>query len=53
VIDGGGSALKWQFGVATQANLAGLNFKISGLTRLENEIVHLMDHQATVVDESF
>jgi hypothetical protein len=52
VIDGGGSALKWLFGVATLADLAGLNKKISGLTRRENEIVHLMDHQATVVNES-
>ena len=52
MIDGGGSALKWLFGVATQADLAGLNKKISGLTRRENEIVHLMDHQATVVNES-
>jgi leucyl aminopeptidase len=53
VIDGGGSALKWLFGVTTQADLAGLNKKISGLTGRENEIVHLMDHQATVVNESF
>ena len=52
VIDGGGSVLKWLFGVATQADLTGLNKKISGLTRRENEIVHLMDHQATVVNES-
>jgi hypothetical protein len=44
VIDGGGSALKWLFGVA--------NKKINGLTRRENEIVHLMDQQATGVNES-
>jgi hypothetical protein len=37
VIDGGGSAFKWLFGVATQADLAGLNKKITGLTRQENE----------------
>jgi hypothetical protein len=44
VIDGGGSTLKWLFGVA--------NKKINGLTRRENEIVHLMDQQATGVNES-
>ncbi|KAK4024461.1 hypothetical protein OUZ56_009884 [Daphnia magna] len=52
VIDGGGSALKWLFGVATQADLSGLNKKITGLAHRENEIVHLMDQQATVVNES-
>ncbi|KZS16046.1 Uncharacterized protein APZ42_018256 [Daphnia magna] len=49
VIDGGGSALKWLFGVATQADLSGLNKKITGLAHRENEIVHLMDQQATVL----
>ncbi|KAI9560573.1 hypothetical protein GHT06_011521 [Daphnia sinensis] len=48
VIDGGGSALKWLLGVATQADLAGLNTKITGLTRRKKEIVHLMDQQATL-----
>lgn len=42
LIDGGGIALKWLFGVATQTDLEGINQKVTGLTNRQQEIVHLL-----------
>jgi len=52
VIDGGGTVLKWLFGVATQTDLEGINEKVTGLTNRQQEIAHLLQQQATVVNES-
>ncbi|KZR99932.1 Uncharacterized protein APZ42_004003, partial [Daphnia magna] len=52
IIDGGGMVLKWLFGVSTQADLTELSTQVAGLTRRDLEIVHLLDKQATVVNES-
>jgi len=52
VIDGGGTVLKWLFGVATQTDLEGINEKVTGLTNRHQEIAHLLQQQATVVNKS-
>ena len=52
VIDGGGTALKWLFGVTTQTDFEGINEKVTGLTNRQQEIVHLLQQQAMVVNES-
>ncbi len=52
LVDGGGSILKWLFGVATQVDLVGVNLQVEGLTNRQNEITHIIAQQATIVNES-
>ena len=52
MVDAGGHALKWLFGVATQTDLESINGLVSGLTHRQQEVVHVLDRQATVVNES-
>ena len=51
-IDLGGSALKRLFGVATQDDLESINRRIAGLTNQETAIFHILDKQATMINES-
>ncbi|KAK4017471.1 hypothetical protein OUZ56_032782 [Daphnia magna] len=51
-IDGGGSALKWLFSVSTQQDLEVLNRHQMQQVKLnEKEMIHIMDKQATVLNE--
>ena len=52
LIDGGGSVLKWLFGVSTQTDLEELNSQIQLLSGNQREIIHIVDKQATVLNES-
>ncbi|KZR96212.1 Uncharacterized protein APZ42_009582, partial [Daphnia magna] len=52
LIDGGGSALKWLFGVSTQQDLEELNSQVEQVKLNQKEMIHIMDKQATVLNES-
>lgn len=52
ILDGGGTALKWLFGVATEDDFERLNHQLSNLSAQQKEVVHLLEHQASVVNES-
>ncbi|KAK4024598.1 hypothetical protein OUZ56_010021 [Daphnia magna] len=52
LIDGGGSALKWLFGVSTQQDLEELNSQVQQVKLNQKEMIHIMDKQATVLNES-
>ena len=52
LIDVGGSALKWLFGVSTQADFDELNGKVQKLDHQNEQVVHILELQATVINES-
>lgn len=52
ILDGGGTALKWLFGVATESDFERLNHQLGNLSVRQKEVVHLLEHQASVVNES-
>jgi len=52
LIDGGGIALKWLFGLSTEKDLEAISGQVDGLTSRQEKIVHLLDQQATVVNET-
>ena len=52
LVDGGGTILKWLFGVSTQKDLEELNNQIPLLSRNQREVIHIIDKQATVLNES-
>ncbi|KAK4006495.1 hypothetical protein OUZ56_011649 [Daphnia magna] len=52
LVDGGGTILKWLFGVSTQKDLEELNNQIQNLSQNQREIIHIVDKQATVLNES-
>ncbi|KZR97175.1 Uncharacterized protein APZ42_008103, partial [Daphnia magna] len=43
LVDGGGTILKWLFGVSTQKNLEELNNQIQNLSRNQREVIHIID----------
>ncbi|KZS19991.1 Uncharacterized protein APZ42_013436 [Daphnia magna] len=51
LIDGGGSALKWLFGVSTQQDLEELNSQEQQVKLNQKEMIHIMNKQATVLKE--
>ncbi|KAI9565304.1 hypothetical protein GHT06_009092 [Daphnia sinensis] len=52
LIDGGGSALKWLFSVSTQQDLEELNGQVQRVKLNQKKMVHIMEKQATVLNES-
>ena len=48
----GAPALKWLFGFAIQDDLESINRRIAGLTNEETAIFHILDKQATMINES-
>ena len=51
-VDIGGEALKWLFGVATQKDLEKLSRELETLASQDKEITHILERQATLVNES-
>ncbi|KZR95675.1 Uncharacterized protein APZ42_010451, partial [Daphnia magna] len=52
IIDVGGTALHWLFGVATSQDLEGLNGQLQALGGEKSGIVSAVAHQATFVNET-
>lgn len=52
IIDGGGKVLKWLFGVATSNDLETINAEMNSLSQSNRKIVHIIEKQATLVNES-
>ena len=52
ILDLGGTTLKWLFGVSTQADLHDLNSRIEALTASEKTVLHLLDHHASIFNET-
>ena len=50
LIDGGG--LKWLFGVSTNSNLESVNTEVNRLKQSKERIIHLVQNQATLINES-
>ena len=52
ILDIGGTALKWLFGVSTQSDLMELNTEMENRGIQQQQIVHLLDKQATIVNQT-
>jgi len=52
ILDIVGTALKWLFGVSTQQDLVELSGDIENIGHRQQQIVHLLDKQATIVIET-
>ena len=52
ILDIGGTALKWLFGVSTQQDLVDLSMDMENMGHNQQQIVHLLDKQATIVNET-
>lgn len=52
LVDGGGTTLKWRFGVLTQKDLEELNGQVQLLSRIQRGVVHIVDKQVAVLNES-
>ncbi len=52
LFDGVGQGLKWLFGVATNSDLMAINDQVESLTRTQEDVVHLMSRQASLVNET-
>ena len=52
IFDGVGQGFKWLFGVATSSDLVAINDRVDGFSKNQEDIVHLMDHQATIMNET-
>ena len=52
IFDGVGQGFKWLFGVATSSDLETINDRVNGLSKNQEDIVHIMSHQATVANET-
>jgi hypothetical protein len=52
ILDMGGSALKWLFGVSTQSDLIDLHTEMGKRGLQQQHIVHLLDKQATIVNQT-
>ena len=52
IFDGVGQGFKWLFGVATSSDLMAISDRVDGLSKNQEDIVHLMDHQATITNET-
>ncbi len=53
LVDAGGTALQWLFGVATGRDLEGLNGQLQALGRETTGIIHAVAQQATLVNETW
>ena len=51
ILDIGGTALKWLFGVSTQSDLIELNTEMEKRGIQQQQIVHLLDKQATIMNK--
>jgi hypothetical protein len=52
ILDMGGSALKWLFGVSTQSDLIDLHTEMGKRGLQQQHIVHLLDKQATIINQT-
>ena len=52
LVDGVGAGLQWLFGVSTTADFDRLELKLEGLTKDRDDLTHLVQHQASVVNET-
>jgi hypothetical protein len=52
ILDIGGTVLKWLFGVSTQQDLVELSRDMDNMGQHQQQIVHLLDKQATIVNET-
>lgn len=52
LVDGVGAGLQWLFGVSTTADFDRLEQKLEGLTKDRDDLTHLAQHQASVVNET-
>jgi hypothetical protein len=52
ILDIGGTALKWLFGVSTQSDLMERNTEMEKKGIQQQQIVHLLDKQATIVNQT-
>jgi hypothetical protein len=53
LVDAGGTVLQWLFGVATGRDLEGLNGQLQALVRETTGIIHAVEQQATLVNETW
>ena len=52
LIDGGGTVLKWLFGVSTQEDLEEVHREMAKMGTQQRSIVHAMQQQATIINET-
>ena len=52
LIDAGGIALKWLFGVSTQEDLEAAHREMAQIGNKQGAIMHALHHQATLIDET-
>ena len=52
VFDFGGTALKWLFGISTNAEFLNLNSRIESMETHDRTVVHLLERHASIVNET-